>query len=125
MNPQTRRFKSHVDKWDSIRNNEYFSFEGVADLLKQARADTRIQGRCCDARYFCCSCAGSRCRSGGVLCLCLTVGSAPGLMMTPPTPLSGFSTPRRADVRLRPDPGARDPGIHSPVPQSRLRGTQS
>lgn len=35
VNPQTRKFKSHVDKWDSIQNNDYFSFEGVADLIRQ------------------------------------------------------------------------------------------
>lgn len=37
VNPRTRRFASHVDKWDSIQNNDYFSLEGAADLFKQAR----------------------------------------------------------------------------------------
>lgn len=47
VNPQTRRFRSHVDKWDSIKNNEYFSFEGVADLLKQVgvRVWVWVRGR--------------------------------------------------------------------------------
>jgi hypothetical protein len=28
---------SHVDKWDSLQNNDYLSLEAVADLIKQAR----------------------------------------------------------------------------------------
>ncbi|KAH7681827.1 SOUL hem-binding protein [Dioscorea alata] len=37
INPQTQKFCSHVDIWDSIKNNEYFSFEGLLDVLKQLR----------------------------------------------------------------------------------------
>lgn len=37
VNPTTGKFLSHVDYWDSIRNNEYFSLEGLVDLLKQLR----------------------------------------------------------------------------------------
>lgn len=37
INPQTGKFCSHLDFWDSIKNNEYFSIEGVLDLLKQLR----------------------------------------------------------------------------------------
>lgn len=37
INPTTGKFISHVDYWDSIRNNEYFSLEGLIDLLKQLR----------------------------------------------------------------------------------------
>lgn len=35
INPTTGRFLSHVDYWDSIKNNEYLSLEGVRDVLKQ------------------------------------------------------------------------------------------
>lgn len=35
INPTTGKFLSHVDYWDSIKDNEYFSLEGVTDLLKQ------------------------------------------------------------------------------------------
>ncbi|XP_078177167.1 SOUL heme-binding family protein isoform X1 [Carex rostrata] len=37
INPQTEKFCSHVDIWDSIDNNEYFSFEGLVDVLKKLR----------------------------------------------------------------------------------------
>lgn len=37
VNPLTQKFCSHVDLWDSIENNEYFSFEGLVDFLKQLR----------------------------------------------------------------------------------------
>ncbi|KAJ0977829.1 hypothetical protein J5N97_013303 [Dioscorea zingiberensis] len=37
INPKTQKFCSHVDLWDSIKNNEYFSFEGLLDVLKQLR----------------------------------------------------------------------------------------
>lgn len=35
INPTTGKFLSHVDYWDSIKDNEYLSLEGVRDLLKQ------------------------------------------------------------------------------------------
>lgn len=35
VNPETGKFCRHVDYWDSIKNNEYFSFEGLIDVLKQ------------------------------------------------------------------------------------------
>ncbi|KAJ6793266.1 Uncharacterized protein M6B38_111860 [Iris pallida] len=37
VNPQTKKFCSHMDLWDSIENNEYFSLEGFLDVLKQLR----------------------------------------------------------------------------------------
>ncbi|KAL8152520.1 hypothetical protein V2J09_010280 [Rumex salicifolius] len=37
INPQTGKFCSHFDYWDSIKNNDYFSTEGVLDLVKQLR----------------------------------------------------------------------------------------
>ncbi|XP_078432326.1 SOUL heme-binding family protein [Wolffia australiana] len=37
INPETRKFSSHVDIWDSIQNNDYFSFEGLLDFFKQLR----------------------------------------------------------------------------------------
>lgn len=37
INPTTGKFLSHVDYWDSIKDNEYFSLEGVVDLVKQLR----------------------------------------------------------------------------------------
>lgn len=37
INPQNLKFNSHVDLWDSIQNNEYFSFEGLWDVCKQLR----------------------------------------------------------------------------------------
>ncbi|KAF8648145.1 hypothetical protein HU200_064998 [Digitaria exilis] len=37
VNPQNLKFNSHVDLWDSIQNNEYFSFEGLMDVFKQLR----------------------------------------------------------------------------------------
>ncbi|XP_071717120.1 uncharacterized protein [Rutidosis leptorrhynchoides] len=37
INPENGKFCSHVDYWDSIKNNEYFSSEGVVDLIKQLR----------------------------------------------------------------------------------------
>uniref|UniRef100_A0A6V7QPQ9 Heme-binding-like protein At3g10130, chloroplastic n=1 Tax=Ananas comosus var. bracteatus TaxID=296719 RepID=A0A6V7QPQ9_ANACO len=37
VNPETQKFCSHVDLWDSIQNNKYFSFEGLLDVLKQLR----------------------------------------------------------------------------------------
>uniref|UniRef100_A0A2P2M7Q5 SOUL heme-binding family protein n=1 Tax=Rhizophora mucronata TaxID=61149 RepID=A0A2P2M7Q5_RHIMU len=37
INPKTRRFCSHLDLWDSIKNNDYFSVEGLWDVLKQLR----------------------------------------------------------------------------------------
>lgn len=37
INPDNGKFCSHVDYWDSIDNNEYFSLEGFLDVLKQLR----------------------------------------------------------------------------------------
>ncbi|EFJ10142.1 hypothetical protein SELMODRAFT_229405 [Selaginella moellendorffii] len=37
VNLSTGRFRSHVDYWDSVDNNDYFSFEAVMDVLKQMR----------------------------------------------------------------------------------------
>ncbi|KAJ0785159.1 putative SOUL heme-binding protein [Helianthus annuus] len=35
VNPENGKFCSHVDYWDSIKNNEYFSTEALMDLIKQ------------------------------------------------------------------------------------------
>ncbi|KAL1531302.1 hypothetical protein AAHA92_33994 [Salvia divinorum] len=35
INPQNMKFCSHVDYWDSIKNNDYFSVEGLVDVAKQ------------------------------------------------------------------------------------------
>ncbi|CAN6456213.1 unnamed protein product [Victoria cruziana] len=37
INPLTRKFSSHVDFWDSIKQNDYFSLEGLVDFIKQLR----------------------------------------------------------------------------------------
>lgn len=37
INPDSMKFNSHVDLWDSLENNDYFSVEGVFDLVKQLR----------------------------------------------------------------------------------------
>ncbi|XP_014632132.1 uncharacterized protein [Glycine max] len=37
INPENGKFCSHVDFWDSIEKNEYFSFEGLLDVIKQLR----------------------------------------------------------------------------------------
>ncbi|KAJ7569242.1 hypothetical protein O6H91_01G068300 [Diphasiastrum complanatum] len=37
VNPETGKFRSHFDYWDSIENNDYFSFEGFMDVLRQLR----------------------------------------------------------------------------------------
>ncbi|KAL8040723.1 hypothetical protein ABFX02_10G116700 [Erythranthe guttata] len=37
INPETNKFNSHVDYWDSIKNNDYFSVEGLVDVAKQLR----------------------------------------------------------------------------------------
>ncbi|GJQ97362.1 SOUL heme-binding family protein [Tanacetum coccineum] len=37
INPENGKFCSHVDYWDSLKNNEYFSSEGLVDLVKQLR----------------------------------------------------------------------------------------
>ncbi|XP_023530707.1 uncharacterized protein LOC111793169 isoform X1 [Cucurbita pepo subsp. pepo] len=37
INPETGKFCSHVDLWDSIQNNDYFSVEGLLDVFKQLR----------------------------------------------------------------------------------------
>ncbi|KAL0905799.1 hypothetical protein M5K25_024238 [Dendrobium thyrsiflorum] len=37
VNPENLKFCSHVDLWDSIENNEYFSLEGVVDVARQLR----------------------------------------------------------------------------------------
>ncbi|KAH9553797.1 hypothetical protein CY35_08G031600 [Sphagnum magellanicum] len=35
INPETGKFCAHIDRWDSIKNNEYFSFEGAMDIIRQ------------------------------------------------------------------------------------------
>nr|KYP71917.1 hypothetical protein KK1_011197 [Cajanus cajan] len=35
INPENGKFCSHVDFWDSIEKNDYFSFEGLWDVIKQ------------------------------------------------------------------------------------------
>ncbi|KAF6167266.1 hypothetical protein GIB67_043127 [Kingdonia uniflora] len=37
INPQTQKFCSHVDFWDSIKKNDYFSLEGLWDVIRQLR----------------------------------------------------------------------------------------
>ncbi|XP_020518588.1 heme-binding-like protein At3g10130, chloroplastic isoform X3 [Amborella trichopoda] len=37
INPKTQKFCSHMDFWDSIRQNDYFSFEGLLAVVKQLR----------------------------------------------------------------------------------------
>ncbi|KHG01498.1 hypothetical protein F383_22765 [Gossypium arboreum] len=37
INPNNGKFCSHVDFWDSIENNEYFSLEGLWDVFRQLR----------------------------------------------------------------------------------------
>ncbi|CAJ1975375.1 unnamed protein product [Sphenostylis stenocarpa] len=37
INPENGKFCSHVDFWDSIQKNDYFSFEGLVDVIKQLR----------------------------------------------------------------------------------------
>ncbi|KAA8523058.1 hypothetical protein F0562_009481 [Nyssa sinensis] len=37
VNPETNKFCSHVDYWDSIEKNDYFSVEGLWDVMKQLR----------------------------------------------------------------------------------------
>uniref|UniRef100_A0A2N9FF83 SOUL heme-binding protein n=1 Tax=Fagus sylvatica TaxID=28930 RepID=A0A2N9FF83_FAGSY len=37
INPDTGKFCSHVDFWDSIKKNDYFSQEGLLDVFKQLR----------------------------------------------------------------------------------------
>ncbi|KAG8372660.1 hypothetical protein BUALT_Bualt12G0089700 [Buddleja alternifolia] len=37
INPETNKFCSHADYWDSIENNQYFSVEGLLDVVKQLR----------------------------------------------------------------------------------------
>lgn len=37
INPENGKFCSHVDYWDSLKNNDYFSSEGLVDLVKQLR----------------------------------------------------------------------------------------
>ncbi|XP_043726191.1 uncharacterized protein LOC122672767 [Telopea speciosissima] len=37
INPETQKFCSHVDIWDSIENNDYFSVEGLWDVIRQLR----------------------------------------------------------------------------------------
>ncbi|XP_047951921.1 uncharacterized protein LOC125197243 isoform X2 [Salvia hispanica] len=37
INPQNMKFCTHVDSWDSIENNDYFSVEGFMDMVKQLR----------------------------------------------------------------------------------------
>jgi len=35
VSPSTGKVERHVDTWDSIRNQRYFSAEGFADVLRQ------------------------------------------------------------------------------------------
>ncbi|GLT28945.1 hypothetical protein SLA2020_038450 [Shorea laevis] len=35
VNPKNGKFCSHVDYWDSIEKNDYFSLEGLVDVIKQ------------------------------------------------------------------------------------------
>lgn len=35
VNPATGKFCAHIDRWDSIQNNEYFSIEGAKDVIRQ------------------------------------------------------------------------------------------
>ncbi|KAL6330947.1 hypothetical protein AAG906_009375 [Vitis piasezkii] len=37
VNPATGKFCSHLDFWDSIQKNDYFSLEGLLDVIKQLR----------------------------------------------------------------------------------------
>ncbi|KAL2929382.1 hypothetical protein RDABS01_034793 [Bienertia sinuspersici] len=37
INPETGKFNSHVDYWDSIKNNDYFSMEGLQEVFRQLR----------------------------------------------------------------------------------------
>jgi hypothetical protein len=37
VNEETGKFCRHIDYWDSVQNNEYLSFEAIADLFKQLR----------------------------------------------------------------------------------------
>ncbi|KAK7281660.1 hypothetical protein RIF29_09847 [Crotalaria pallida] len=37
INPENGKFCSHVDFWDSIEKNDYFSLEGLLDVIKQLR----------------------------------------------------------------------------------------
>ncbi|XP_027364410.1 uncharacterized protein LOC113871516 [Abrus precatorius] len=37
VNPENGKFCSHVDFWDSIEKNDYFSFQGLWDVIKQLR----------------------------------------------------------------------------------------
>ncbi|KAL4269515.1 hypothetical protein GQ457_03G046050 [Hibiscus cannabinus] len=37
INPNNGKFCSHLDFWDSIENNEYFSLEGLLDMVRQLR----------------------------------------------------------------------------------------
>ncbi|GKV06464.1 hypothetical protein SLEP1_g18362 [Rubroshorea leprosula] len=37
VNPKNGKFCSHVDYWDSIEKNDYFSLEGLVNVIKQLR----------------------------------------------------------------------------------------
>ncbi|OIV97197.1 hypothetical protein TanjilG_28948 [Lupinus angustifolius] len=37
VNPENGKFCSHVDFWDSIQKNDYFSLEGLLEVIKQVR----------------------------------------------------------------------------------------
>ncbi|OMO80904.1 Geminivirus AR1/BR1 coat protein [Corchorus capsularis] len=37
INPNNGKFNSHLDFWDSIKNNDYFSLEGLLDVFRQLR----------------------------------------------------------------------------------------
>lgn len=38
FNPDSGRICVHIDEWDSIENQEFFSLEGFADFFKQLLA---------------------------------------------------------------------------------------
>ncbi|XP_071742278.1 uncharacterized protein [Rutidosis leptorrhynchoides] len=35
INPENGKFCSHMDYWDSVKNNDYLSFESLVDIMKQ------------------------------------------------------------------------------------------
>ncbi|KAK9101881.1 hypothetical protein Sjap_019135 [Stephania japonica] len=37
VNPETKKFCSHLDLWDSIKKNDYFSVEGLWEVIRQLR----------------------------------------------------------------------------------------
>jgi hypothetical protein len=45
INPDSGKFKSHTDTWDSIQNQEFLSSEAVKDLIAQILQVHRYVGR--------------------------------------------------------------------------------